>query len=109
YSVLFEGAQATMLDIDHGTYPYITSSSTTAGGAATGTGVPPTRLHGVLGVSKAYTTRVGAGPFPSEMAGPLAEAVRARGHGAGARRPAAPRTRPTCRRRRGATSSAWRS
>src|SRR5438046_864655 len=84
YSVLFEGAQATMLDIDHGTYPYITSSSTTAGGAATGTGVPPTRLHGVLGVSKAYTTRVGAGPFPSEMAGPLAEAIRARGHEYGA-------------------------
>src|SRR5256712_792338 len=80
YSVLFEGAQATMLDIDHGTYPYITSSSTTAGGAATGTGVPPTRIHGVLGVSKAYTTRVGAGPFPSEMSGPLAEAIRARGH-----------------------------
>jgi len=64
YSVLFEGAQATMLDIDHGTYPYITSSSTTAGGASTGTGVPPTKIHGVVGVSKAYTTRVGAGPFP---------------------------------------------
>jgi len=84
YSVLFEGAQATMLDIDHGTYPYITSSSTTAGGASTGTGVPPTRIHGVLGVSKAYTTRVGGGPFPSEMSGPLAEAIRARGHEYGA-------------------------
>src|SRR5213079_2315166 len=69
YKVLFEGAQGTMLDVDHGTYPYITSSSTTAGGAATGTGVPPTRIHGVLGVSKAYTTRVGGGPFPSEMSG----------------------------------------
>src|SRR5919109_3701140 len=80
YSVLFEGAQATMLDIDHGTYPYITSSSTTAGGAATGTGVPPTKIHGVLGVSKAYTTRVGEGPFPSEMQGALAEAIRARGN-----------------------------
>ncbi len=84
YSVLFEGAQGTMLDIDHGTYPYITSSSTTAGGAATGTGVPPTRIHGVLGVSKAYTTRVGGGPFPSEMSGAVAEAIRARGNEYGA-------------------------
>ena len=64
YSVLFEGAQGTMLDLDHGTYPYITSSSTTAGGACTGTGVPPTRIHGVLGVAKAYTTRVGRRPVP---------------------------------------------
>ena len=80
YSVLFEGAQATMLDLDHGTYPYITSSSTTAGGAATGTGVPPTKLHGVLGVAKAYTTRVGGGPFPTEMTGTLAETIRARGN-----------------------------
>jgi len=79
YSVLFEGAQATMLDIDHGTYPYITSSSTTAGGAATGTGVPPTKIHGVLGVAKAYSTRVGGGPFPTEMTGKLAETIRARG------------------------------
>ena len=84
YSVLFEGAQATMLDVDHGTYPYITSSSTTAGGASTGTGVPPTRIHGVLGVSKAYTTRVGGGPFPSEMSGAIAEEIRARGHEYGA-------------------------
>src|SRR5438094_6579435 len=84
YSVLFEGAQATMLDIDHGTYPYITSSSTTAGGAATGTGVPPTRIHGVLGVSRAYTTRVGGGPCPSEMAGAIAEHIRARGNEYGA-------------------------
>jgi adenylosuccinate synthase len=80
YSVLFEGAQATMLDIDHGTYPYITSSSTTAGGASTGTGVPPTKIHGVLGVAKAYSTRVGAGPFPTEMTGELAETIRARGN-----------------------------
>jgi len=80
YSVLFEGAQATMLDIDHGTYPYITSSSTTAGGAATGTGVPPTKIHGVLGVAKAYSTRVGEGPFPTEMKGKMAETVRARGN-----------------------------
>src|SRR3989338_4096980 len=69
YSVLFEGAQGTMLDIDHGTYPFITSSSTTAGGAATGPGVPPTRIHGVIGVSKAYTTRVGGGPVPPGRAG----------------------------------------
>jgi adenylosuccinate synthase len=79
YSVLFEGAQATMLDIDHGTYPYITSSSTTSGGAATGTGVPPTKIHGVLGVAKAYSTRVGEGPFPTEMTGAMAEAIRSRG------------------------------
>jgi adenylosuccinate synthase len=84
YSVLFEGAQGTMLDIDHGTYPYITSSSTTAGGAATGSGVAPTRIHGVLGVAKAYTTRVGGGPFPSEMKGAIAEHIRARGHEYGA-------------------------
>ena len=80
YSVLFEGAQGTMLDIDHGTYPFITSSSTTAGGAATGTGVPPTRIQGVLGVAKAYTTRVGGGPFPTEMSGKIAEHVQARGN-----------------------------
>lgn len=83
-SVLFEGAQGTMLDIDHGTYPYITSSSTTAGGAATGTGVPPTKIHGVLGVSKAYTTRVGGGPFPTELQGKMAELLRARGNEYGA-------------------------
>src|SRR3989475_8689893 len=80
YSVLFQGAQGAMLDIDHGTYPFITSSSTTAGGAATGTGVPPTRIHGVLGVAKAYTTRVGGGPFPAEMSGKIAEHVQARGN-----------------------------
>jgi adenylosuccinate synthase len=84
YSVLFEGAQGTMLDIDHGTYPFITSSSTTAGGASTGTGVPPTRIHGVLGVAKAYTTRVGGGPFPSEMSGSVAEEIRSRGKEYGA-------------------------
>src|SRR5256885_5582772 len=80
YSVLFEGAQGTMLDIDHGTYPFITSSSTTAGGAATGTGVPPTRIHGVLGVAKAYTTRVGGGPVPAEISGQIAAHVQARGN-----------------------------
>ncbi len=66
--LLFEGAQGTFLDIDHGTYPYVTSSNTTAGGAATGSGVPPHRIDTVLGVMKAYTTRVGEGPFPTEDA-----------------------------------------
>jgi adenylosuccinate synthase len=84
YAVLFEGAQGTMLDIDHGTYPYITSSSTTSGGAATGTGVPPTRIHGVLGVAKAYSTRVGGGPFPTEMNDEMAETIRERGDEYGA-------------------------
>ena len=78
-SLMFEGAQGTMLDVDHGTYPYITSSSATAGGAASGTGVPPTRIHGVLGVTKAYATRVGSGPFPTEVTGDLGELIRARG------------------------------
>jgi adenylosuccinate synthase len=78
-SVMFEGAQGTMLDMDHGTYPYITSSSATAGGAATGSGIPPTRIHGVLGVTKAYATRVGGGPFPTEVTGDLGELIRARG------------------------------
>lgn len=64
--ILFEGAQGTFLDIDHGTYPYVTSSSTTAGGACTGTGVPPNRIDRILGVVKAYSTRVGEGPMPSE-------------------------------------------
>ncbi|HTQ79035.1 MAG TPA: adenylosuccinate synthetase, partial [Thermoanaerobaculia bacterium] len=64
-SLLFEGAQGTLLDIDHGTYPFVTSSNSTAGGAATGTGVAPTRIDGVLGVLKAYTTRVGGGPMVS--------------------------------------------
>ena len=64
--ILFEGAQGTFLDIDHGTYPYVTSSNTTAGGACTGSGVPPHRMDRVLGVMKAYTTRVGEGPLPSE-------------------------------------------
>jgi adenylosuccinate synthase len=66
--MLFEGAQGTFLDIDHGTYPYVTSSNTTAGGACTGSGVPPHRMDRVLGVMKAYTTRVGEGPFPTENA-----------------------------------------
>ncbi len=65
--VLFEGAQGALLDLDHGTYPYVTSSSSTSGGAATGLGVGPKAIHGVLGITKAYTTRVGSGPFPTEL------------------------------------------
>jgi adenylosuccinate synthase len=64
--ILFEGAQGALLDIDHGTYPYVTSSNPVAGGACTGTGVGPNQLHHVLGIVKAYTTRVGGGPFPTE-------------------------------------------
>jgi adenylosuccinate synthase len=83
-SVLFEGAQGTMLDIDHGTYPFVTSSSATSGGATTGTGVPPTKIRHVLGISKAYTTRVGGGPFPTEMPDLEAQEVRERGKEFGA-------------------------
>ncbi len=79
-SVLFEGAQGTMLDIDFGTYPFVTSSSAAAGGACTGTGVPPNRIDGILGVSKAYITRVGAGPFPSEDLTELGEKIRRAGN-----------------------------
>lgn len=79
--VLFEGAQGTLLDIDYGTYPFVTSSSPTAGGVSTGTGLGPTRLQRVVGVSKAYATRVGEGPFPSEEKGTAAEQwLRERGH-----------------------------
>jgi adenylosuccinate synthase len=74
--VLLEGAQGAMLDIDHGTYPYVTSSSTTAAGAASGVGIGPTVIDGVLGVVKAYTTRVGGGPLPTEMDPSLAEHLR---------------------------------
>ncbi len=84
HSVLFEGAQGTMLDLDHGTYPFITSSSTTAGGACTGTGIPPTKINGALGISKAYCTRVGGGPFPTELHGEMAELLRRRGNEFGA-------------------------
>src|SRR3989442_1610013 len=84
HSVLFEGAQGTMLDIDHGTYPYVTSSNATSGGAATGLGVPPTKISAVLNVSKAYTTRVGSGPFPTEMPDLEAKEVRERGKEFGA-------------------------
>jgi adenylosuccinate synthase len=82
--VLFEGAQGTLLDVDLGTYPYVTSSSATAGGACTGTGVSPTRIDGVIGVAKAYCTRVGEGPFPSELTEAAGEAIRERGQEFGA-------------------------
>jgi adenylosuccinate synthase len=78
-NILFEGAQGTLLDVDHGTYPYVTSSNSTAGGACTGLGVGPTKISKVLGVSKAYTTRVGGGPFPTEIKDPLGERLRERG------------------------------
>jgi len=83
-SVMFEGAQGTMLDIDHGTYPYVTSSSATAGGASTGTGVGPTAIGTVISVTKAYVTRVGGGPFPTEIHGAIGDHLRARGHEYGA-------------------------
>jgi len=77
--VLFEGAQGTLLDIDHGTYPYVTSSNASVGGVCIGLGVAPTKIHGVLGVMKAYTTRVGGGPFPTELKDKLCETLRERG------------------------------
>jgi adenylosuccinate synthase len=83
-SILFEGAQGTMLDIDHGTYPFVTSSSATSGGAVTGSGVPPTAINMVVGVTKAYCTRVGGGPFPTEMLDKTGELLRARGNEYGA-------------------------
>ena len=79
-SILFEGAQGTMLDIDFGTYPFVTSSSAAAGGACTGTGVAPTKIDGIIGVSKAYITRVGAGPFPSEDLTEMGEKIRQAGN-----------------------------
>ena len=78
-TVVFEGGQSTMLDIDHGTYPYVTSSNPTAGGACTGTGVGPTRIDRVVGVAKAYVTRVGEGPFPTELFDEAGEWLREKG------------------------------
>ena len=83
-SILFEGAQGTYLDIDHGTYPYVTSSNTVAGAACAGSGVGPTAIDEVVGVAKAYTTRVGSGPFPTELTGPIGENLRRIGHEFGA-------------------------
>ncbi len=78
-SILLEGAQATMLDVDHGTYPFVTSSSPTAGGACVGSGIGPTRITKMIGILKAYTTRVGAGPFPTELTGEQGEWLRKAG------------------------------
>jgi len=83
-SILFEGAQGTMLDIDHGTYPFVTSSSATSGGAVIGTGVAPNAIDSVIGITKAYCTRVGEGPFPSEDHGDAGQQLRARGNEYGA-------------------------
>lgn len=83
-SVLFEGAQGTLLDIDHGTYPYVTSSNTTSGGACTGSGVGPVNINYVLGITKAYTTRVGEGPFPTELDCEIGNHLGVKGHEFGA-------------------------
>lgn len=79
-NILLEGAQGALLDVDHGTYPFVTSSSPTSGGAATGTGLPPTALEKVMGITKAYCTRVGNGPFPTELHDALGEDIRKKGH-----------------------------
>jgi len=78
-NILFEGAQGTLLDVDHGTYPYVTSASTVAGGACCGSGLGPTTIAAVIGVTKAYTTRVGGGPFPTELKGELGDRLRSAG------------------------------
>ena len=83
-NILFEGAQALMLDIDFGTYPFVTSSSPSTGGVCTGAGIPPTSLQNLIGVAKAYCTRVGNGPFPSELNDELGEKIRQVGHEFGA-------------------------
>ena len=93
-TVLLEAGQATLLDVDHGTYPFVTSSSATAGGACTGSGIPPTRLDRVIGIVKAYTTRVGEGPFPTEL------------HDDVGREPAQDRRRSTARRPAGRAAAA---
>src|SRR5207302_10695706 len=82
--VLLEGAQGTHLDVDHGTYPFVTSSSATAGGACTGTGIGPTAIDAVLGIAKAYTTRVGSGPFPTELNNEVGSSLQAQGNEFGA-------------------------
>jgi adenylosuccinate synthase len=78
-TVLLEGGQATMLDVDHGTYPFVTSSNATAGGACTGAGIPPTAITRIIGITKAYTTRVGEGPFPTELLDAAGERLRSVG------------------------------
>ncbi len=83
-NILFEGAQGTLLDIDYGTYPYVTSSSASAGGACTGGGIGPSKIDSVIGIAKAYTTRVGEGPFPTELLDETGEAIRKKGNEYGA-------------------------
>ena len=83
-NILFEGAQGSLLDIDHGTYPFVTSSNTTAGGTATGSGFGPMYLDYILGITKAYTTRVGSGPFPTELFNDQGKHLAKRGHEFGA-------------------------
>ena len=82
--IIAEGAQGAMLDVDHGTYPFVTSSNPTSGGACTGLGIPPTAVEGIIGVAKAYCTRVGEGPFPTEQQNPVGERLRTVGHEFGA-------------------------
>src|SRR5207245_2044385 len=100
--ILLEGAQATMLDLDFGTYPYVTSSNPTAGGALTGSGIPPTKVDLTIGVFKAYTSRVGYGPFPSELLDEVGSQLRERAHesgtAAGSRTSGPPAVGTTCRR-----------
>ena len=107
--ILFEGAQAAMLDVDHGTYPYVTSSNTLAGQAAAGSGIAPSAIGFVLGITKAYTTRVGSGPFPTELDDAIGQMLGDRGRefgtspgGGGA---AAGSTRCWCARRSGSAAS----
>src|SRR5207302_867925 len=107
--VLLEGAQATMLDLDFGTYPYVTSSNPTAGGALTGSGIPPTKVDLTIGVFKAYTSRVGYGPFPSELLDEVGAQIRERGHAVLGRPAAAlPRRRRASRRAHRRTGGAHR-
>ena len=79
-SVMLEGAQGALLDIDHGTFPYVTSSNVTAGASCTGTGIPPNRIERIVGIAKAYTTRVGEGPFPTELKDKMGDQIREKGH-----------------------------
>ena len=83
-NILLEGAQGCLLDVDHGTYPYVTSSSPTSGGACTGSGIPPLAITQAMGITKAYCTRVGNGPFPTELLGDTGELLRKKGHEFGA-------------------------
>ena len=109
-AILLEGAQGSLLDVDHGTYPFVTSSSTTSGGAAIGAGIAPTAIDAVLGVVKAYTTRVGTGPLPTEMddadgASAFARSATSSARRRDARAAAAGSTPSSCATRRASTDS----